>query len=108
MDVTAIDILLIGVKEGAKYSIRAIHRLNGATIDEIPSICDHVARVNKHPRHPDCLLESCSTCELIRGYNFDTSDNFSVLKGSSFARMFEGPAGSLFVVDKLGKLFKLD
>ena len=102
------DILLIRVKEGTKYSIRAIHRLIGAKINDIPSMCDHTTRVNKHPRDVDLVLESCSTCELIRGYNFDTSENFFVLNGSTFAHMFEGPAGSLFVVDTLGKLFKLD
>ena len=64
--------------------------------------------MNKHPRDEDLVLESCSACELIRCYNFDTSDNFSVLKGSTFTFMFEGPAESLFVVDTLGKLFKLD
>ena len=108
MDVTVKDILLIRVKKGTKYSIRTIHRLTGAIINDIPSMCDHITCVNKHPRDADLVLESCSTCELIRGYNFDTSDNFSVLKGSTFAFMFEGPARSLFVVDTLGKLFKLD
>ena len=107
MDVTITNHLLIRVKVGTKYWIGVMHRITGNLINQIPSACDHVAHVNKHPRHPDYILESCSTCEEIRGYGMNTKETFIAHKGSKIRRMFDGPAGSLLTVDPYCQLSKL-
>ena len=107
---TVNDLLLVRVNVcGNFYSIRALRRQTGDVINDIPSMCGHgFARVNKHPKDPDHVLECCPMCRVVRAYNIKTSDHFIVHSGSTtFARMFPGPAGSLFVMDADCSLFKL-
>ena len=109
MDVTVKDLLLVRNKEGTKYWIRVFHRLTGDLINEIPSMCNHsFVCLNKHPRHPDSLLESCENCEEIRAYNINTEENVTVHRGSKIARMCSGPAGSLLVIFRDGKVGELN
>ena len=94
------------------YSIRVLHRQTGDLVNNISSMCNHESvRVNKHPRHADYVLECCPTCRVVRAYNIKTSDYFFMYSCSTFtatfARMFDGPAKSLFVVDSDCTLFKL-
>ena len=107
MDVTENNRLLVRVKGATKYWIRVIHRLTGSTINDIPSACANTTQVNKHPRHPDYVLESCSTCEEIRAYNIKTTGKQIVHRGSKIIRLFDGPDGSLIVVDMRGALSRL-
>ena len=107
MDVTENNRLMVRVKGSTKYWIRVIHRLTGSTINDIPSACNHITQVNKHPRHPDYVLESCSTCEEIRAYNIKTTGKQTVHRGSKIIRIFDGADGSLIVVDIHGALSKL-
>ena len=71
-------------------------------------MCKHKqVLVNKHPRHADYVLESCSTCQELRAYNINTTEPFIVHNGFNIIRMCEGPAGSLLVLDKSIGLCKL-
>ena len=109
IEVTAKDLLLVRMKEDSKYWIRVLHRLTGDLINEIPSMCDHDrVRLNKHPRHPDHLLESCATCKEVQALNINTEERVIVYKGSEIIIMCAGPARSLLVVDKDSELSKLD
>ena len=109
MDVTTNDQLLVRVKVGTKYQIQIWNRLIGNLITGIPSICNHEEIIlNKHPRHPDYVLESCSMCKEIRGFNIKTGKFILVHKGSEIFSMFGGPEGSLFTVDPDYRLSKLD
>ena len=86
-----------------------MQRLTGDLISEIPSMCDHDGVcVNKHPQHPDQLLESCATCKEIQALNVNTEERVTVHKGSDITKMGSGPARSLLAVDKDSKLSKLD
>ena len=108
-EITAKDLLVIRMKEETKYWIQVMHRLTGDLISEIPSMCDHDdVCVNKHPQHPDQLLESCATCKEIQALNVNTEERIIVHEGSEITRMCAGPARSLLVMDKDSKLSKLD
>ena len=109
IEVTPKDLMLVRNKEGTKYWIRIFHRLTGDLINEIPSMCNHdFVCLNKHPRHPDSLLESCSACEKVQSLNINTEESVIVHRGSQILRMCAGPDRSLLVVEKGPELYKLD
>ena len=71
-------------------------------------MCEHDrVRLNKHPQNSDNVLESCANCKKIQAVNIKTEENVIVHKGSKMFRMLDGPAGSLFVVEKGLELSKL-
>ena len=108
MDVTENDLLLVRVKVGTKYWIRVLDRQTGDLINEISSQCFHdQVRINKHSRHSDYVLESCQDCEAIRSYNIKTGESCPVCT-ATFARMCDGPDGSVLFADRSSKLFKLE
>ena len=101
MDVTEKDQLIVRVRDGTKYCIQVFDRQTGDLINKISLLCDHFdVRLNKHPRYPDYVLEGCGQCKKIHAYNTHTAETFIVHKGSEIVRIFDGPAGSLLVVDK--------
>ena len=101
------DLLL--VRRGPKFYIRVLDRQTGDFINEIPSICDHIDPfVKKHPRRTDCVLECCLTCQVIRGYNINTSETFTVYEGPEAIIICEGPTGSALVVGQQNGLFQLN
>ena len=108
MDVTDNELLLVRVKEEAKSWIRVMHRLTGELVNEIPSMCNHIVRVSKHPKDQDYAYESCLTCEEIYAHNINTRESLSVLKGSESVRMCAGPDGSLLVLKQGSGLHKLE
>ena len=109
MDVAVEDILIVRVKEGRKYSIRCMHRQTGDVINEFPSRCNHFsAFVKTYPQNEDYLLESCPECVLIRAYNVNTTERFTVYKGSEAIIICNGPAGSLLVIGREDGLYMLN
>ena len=84
-------------------------RQTGGSISYIPAACNHDgAQLSKHPQNPDHVLDLCSLCEEIRAYSINTKRRFVVYKDSNMIRMFDGPAGSLLVLDSYIRLYKLN
>ena len=106
-DVTEKDLLLVRTSE-EKYWIQVIHRLTGDLINEIESMCDHhQVCLNKYPQNQDFVFECCRTCKEIYTHNINTGESLSVHRGSEIVDMWDGPAGSLLVLNRDWKLFKL-
>ena len=72
-------------------------------------MCHHdTAPVSKYPQDQDYILECCNICKEIFAHNINTSERFSVHKGTRIVRMCEGPARSLLAVEVNRRLHKLD
>ena len=111
MDVTAKNALLwVRVKRGTQYWIQVMDRLNGDVISEFKSMCNHNAYLNKHLRHPEYVLECCSTCKETHGYDNNTGECFLIYRveeGCKIVTLCDGPAGCLLLLDQRGALLRL-
>ena len=111
MDVTAKNELLwVRVKKGTQYWIQVMDRLNGDVINEFKPMCNHNAYLNKHLRHPEYVLECCSTCEETHGYDNNTGECFLIYRveeGCKIVTLCDGPGGCLLLLDQRGALLRL-
>ena len=41
------------------------------TVEMISDCCHRFCPINEHPVNPNCVLEACARCEVIRSYNIN-------------------------------------
>ena len=101
------DQLLVRILEARKYWIRVMDRVSGEVISEMTSMCNHASFIKKHPTDDNSVLENCSECKVIRGYNISTQNGNIVYSAPDIVRICDGPDGSILALDSDGLLCKL-
>ena len=98
-DVKRKDQILVRVVMKGRSQIKVMSSFGGEVFSQFPSKCDHIfACLIAHPIHEGFALESCSSCEVIRNYDFQTGRCSIVYLGFKPITMCHGPTRSILVL----------